>query len=260
MHVPVARVSAGPRLLRAAMFTAVCVVLSAAGHAVGSGRPLPMWTLAAGFAVVLAAAGPLAGRGRSVPGVAAGLALGQAALHLLFGLAQHYCAAPPRTGASGRTVALAARITCNDGPVPPSAAEARRIVHAAGIDPSAHGGPGGHGSAAHDALSSSLLPSLPMLLGHLLAAVVLGLLLSRGDAALVRLIGLSAGSVAEQALARSLRAAVTLLHSVRAGLPGTPATLPRAPLVRSRNRTGPGSTELDHSVARRGPPRFALAA
>ena len=240
------------------MFTAVCVVLSAAGHAVGSGRPLPWWTLAAGFAVVLAAAGPLAGRERSVPGIAVGLALGQAALHTLFGLAQHYCTAP-RTGGSDRVIALAARITCNDGPVPPSPAEARRIVHAAGIDPSAHSG---HG-AAHDAVSSSfssLLPSLPMLLGHLLAAVVLGLLLSRGDAALVRLIRLSASSVADEALARALRAAVTLLRSVRAGLPVAPVAFPRAPLAHRRNRTGPGSAELDHSVARRGPPVYALAA
>lgn len=255
MNLPVAPTGAGLRLLRAAMFTAVCVVLSAAGHAVGSGRSLPWWALAAGFAVVLAAAGPLTGRERSVHGIAAALVLGQAALHTLFGLAQHYCTAPP-SGGSDRVVALAARITCNDGPTPPSAAEARRIVHAAGIDPSAHSG---HG-AGHDTASSSLLPSLPMLLGHLLAAVVLGLLLRRGDAALLRLIGLSAASVTDEARARSLRAAVALLRSVRAGLPGAPVTLPRAPLPDDRDRTGPRSAELDHSVARRGPPAYALAA
>lgn len=267
MHVPVARVSAGLRLLRAAMFTAVCLVLSAAGHALASNRPLPLWTLGIGFAVVLAAAGPFADRERSVRGIAAGLALGQTALHTLFGLAQHYCTAP-RTGTSGRSdrvIALAAAITCNDGPTPPSAAEAHRIVHAAGITPSSHGGHGSHGghSAAHDTVLSSLLPSLPMLLGHLLAAVVLGLLLRRGDAALFRIIGLSARSVAGEALARALRAALLLrllLRTVHAGLPGPPVALPRTPLARFRNRTGPGSADLDHSVARRGPPAYDLAA
>ena len=36
MSLPVVRAGAGLRLLRAAVFTAVCVVLSAAGHALGS--------------------------------------------------------------------------------------------------------------------------------------------------------------------------------------------------------------------------------
>ncbi|MDG4864185.1 hypothetical protein P8605_39195, partial [Streptomyces sp. T-3] len=77
------------RLLRAAVFAAVCVVLSAGGHALASCAAVPLWTLAAGFVAVLAVAAPLAGRARSMPGIAGGLAIGQLGLHVLFGLGQH---------------------------------------------------------------------------------------------------------------------------------------------------------------------------
>ena len=59
------------RVLRAAVFAAVCVVLAAGGHALGSCVSIPLWTLGAGFLVVLAVAVPLAGRERSMPGIAA---------------------------------------------------------------------------------------------------------------------------------------------------------------------------------------------
>lgn len=265
MHEPVARASAGLRLLRAATFAAACVVLSAAGHVLAAGRPLPPWTLGAGFALVLAVTAPLTGRARSLPGIAAGLALGQTGLHILFGLAEYTCGAP-RAGhgaRSERLVALASTLTCN-GAGPPSPAEARRIVHAAGLDPAHYTGHGaaGHAAAhgsAHDMVGSALLPSLPMLLGHLIAAVLLGLLLRHGDAALLRLVRLSARSVAEETLVRALRTA-RLLHTLRAESSDAPAPLPRAPLGHFRNRTGPGSVDLDHGVARRGPPAYALAA
>src|SRR5258705_118739 len=59
------------RILRAAVFAAVCVVLAAAGHALASCATIPLWTLGAGFLTVFAVAAPLAGRERSLPGIAA---------------------------------------------------------------------------------------------------------------------------------------------------------------------------------------------
>ena len=56
------------RLLRTAVFTAVCVVLSAAGTWLAAGAGVPGWTLVAGFAGVFAVAAPLAGRERTLPG------------------------------------------------------------------------------------------------------------------------------------------------------------------------------------------------
>ncbi|MFE7117772.1 hypothetical protein ACFU99_20385, partial [Streptomyces sp. NPDC057654] len=73
---PVARAGADLRLLRTAVFTAVCVLLSAGGHAMASCASVPAWTLAAGFVVLFAAVAPLAGRERSLPGIAAVLTAG----------------------------------------------------------------------------------------------------------------------------------------------------------------------------------------
>ncbi|MET8681160.1 hypothetical protein ABZW18_27190 [Streptomyces sp. NPDC004647] len=287
MSAPVARAGADLRLLRAAVFAAVCVALSAAGHMLASCEGAPLWTLGCGFVAVFAVSAPLAGRECRLPGIAAGLAVGQLALHALFELGQHAATGPASRGrpSDGTLIALAARLVCagDGGPVRLSAAEARRIVGASGIAPRghlAHAG-GAHAADAHAAgahaagsggldtgavpafpsLADALLPSLPMLLGHLLAALVLGLLLRRGEAALFRLVRLSARGVAEGALVRSLRAALALVRALRGGLPGAPP----APLLRGRCGHGrgmplPSSLVLEHSVSRRGPPRFDLAA
>ncbi|MGB8941208.1 MAG: hypothetical protein WCD21_13380, partial [Streptomyces sp.] len=72
------------RLLRAAVFAVLCVVLSAGGHVLASCAAVPLWTLGVGFLAVFALAAPLAGRERSLPGIAALLAAGQVGLHALF--------------------------------------------------------------------------------------------------------------------------------------------------------------------------------
>ncbi|MGK5628636.1 hypothetical protein [Streptomyces sp. URMC 123] len=288
--VPAERAAADLRLLRAAVFAAVCAVLSAAGHVLASCATVPLWTLVAGFLAVLAAAAPLAGRERSLPGIAAGLAVAQLGLHALFALGQHGLAlgqhgasaasagsgpaaggaAPGAGGASdGTLIALAARLVCDTGPARMTAAEAQRIVTAAGIDPTGHPAHAGGAAMAAEvpgpspSLLAGLLPSLPMLLAHLLAAVVLGLLLRRGEAALFRLVRLSAGSarvVAHEALAGSLRAALALACALCAGLVGAPNAGPRAPRAQGRDKAGPQVLALAHSVIRRGPPDLALAA
>ncbi|CAM5548356.1 hypothetical protein SALBM217S_07276 [Streptomyces griseoloalbus] len=103
--------------------------------------------------------------------------------------------------------------------------------------------------------AGSLLPSLPMLLGHVLAALAAGWLLRRGDLALLRLADLSAQGVAEGALVRSLRGALVLVRALRAGLPGAPGagpvTLRTALLAPIPSR----SAGLHHTVIRRVPRR-----
>ncbi|MFE0577854.1 hypothetical protein [Streptomyces sp. NPDC058874] len=259
---------AGLRLIRAAVFTAVCVVLSAAGHALASCATVPWWALCIGFLAVFAVAAPLAGRRRALPGLAAGLAAGQLSLHALFGLGQHSTAAvgTPGGAADGSLAELAARLVCGGNSVPLSPSDARRILESAGLDPSALAEQAtGQGHSVHVAHAVTTAPetgllSPAMLLGHLLAALVAGWLLGRGDAALFRLVELSR-LTADTAPMRSLRAALTFVRALGAGL-GAPARTPR-----TGRRTGnepaacTGRVALQHTVIRRGPPAaFALAA
>ncbi|GGR81351.1 hypothetical protein GCM10010252_19850 [Streptomyces aureoverticillatus] len=278
-HERQARTGADLRLLRAAMFAAVCVVLSAGGHVLASCAAVPLWTLAVAFLAVLAVAVPLAGRERSLPGIAGALAAGQLALHALFGLGQQHGTAMASATAGGSDAASlverAARIACGASAATLTPVQARQILRGAGLEPSG----GGHAAHAHTAGSeaaghaatgpmpgmdpaASLLPSLPMLLAHVLAALAAGWLLRRGDLALARLVRLSAQGaygVAEAALVRSLRAALALVRVLRAGLPGAPSAGPvRAArtLVPSRLRTA----TLQDTVIRRGPPAPAALA
>ncbi|CAM5477453.1 Integral membrane protein OS=Streptomyces alboniger OX=132473 GN=CP975_17285 PE=4 SV=1 [Streptomyces alboniger] len=142
-------------------------------------------------------------------------------------------------------------------------AQAHRILTDARIHPGTPAttgtGAGGHRADAMSTAagsSMSLLPSLPMLLGHVLTALAAGWLLRRGDMALLRLAELSAvlaHSVADGALVRSLRGALALVRALRAGLPGTPDTGPRPPHTIPHTPPGPRTATLQHTVIRRGP-------
>ncbi|MFC9805077.1 hypothetical protein [Streptomyces griseoaurantiacus] len=293
------RSGADLRILRAAVFTAVCVVLAAVGHGLASRAPVPPWTLGAGFLAVFALALPLAGRERSLPGIAALLAVGQAALHTLFGLGGHGTGTAmagmrgmagmngmngmagmlgghgPAAGAPGTVsgtlahgasaadadlVARAARLLCGGSTASITPAEAHRLLTAARIDTTTTG-------AAHhpaDALATAtagcssplfgILPSLPMLLGHVLAAVVAGWVLRRGDLALLRLMRLSAYGVAGGAPGRALRTALAYVRALLAGLPGAPGRGPVVPCGDLTVPSPPRTALLQHSVIRRGPP------
>ncbi|MFD5663206.1 hypothetical protein [Streptomyces hirsutus] len=286
-HPHTTRSGRGLRTLRAAVFAAVCVVLAGAGHTLASHAAVPLWTLGVGFLGTFVASVPLAGRARSLPGIAVPLAVCQTVLHALFGIGQHGATPPahvsPSVSASLSDTSLieqAARLMCGAGAVSISPAQAQRILTDARVHPgttgtgSTVGGThGGHGQdgvltlAADPSAAASampLLPSLPMLLVHVLTALATGWLLRRGDLALLRLTELSAHGVAEAALVRSLRAALALVRALRAGLPGAPQVAPRrlrtVPAVPSISRT----TALQHTVIRRGPPpagnALALAA
>ncbi|MFJ8199119.1 hypothetical protein [Streptomyces sp. NPDC096152] len=282
-HPRTAHAGGDLRILRAAMFAAVCVVLAAAGHTLASCATVPLWTLGAGFLGVLAVVAPLAGRARSLPGIAALLAVGQTVLHTLFGLAQHGAgatasggAAPGSMGSMGPMTSMgsmgsmpamsdstlverAARLVCGTTAAAISPTQAYRILVDArvytGAAPAAPHHPAHALPAAPTADPAvSLLPSLPMLLGHVLAALAAGWLLRRGDLALLRLIRLSAHEVADTASVRSLRAALALARALRAGLPTAPEAGPRCRRTTHPVPPAPTTTALQHSVVRRGPP------
>jgi hypothetical protein len=276
-------------MLRAAVFAAVCVVLAAAGHTLASCATVPLWTLGAGFVGALAVAAPLAGRARSLPGIAALLAVGQIVLHTLFGLGQRGAggmasgamsmgwgsmssmgsmgsmgSGPVSSVGHGMPDAVlverAARLVCGTTSSAITPAHAYKILVAARVYDT------GTTTLHHpaDALSTagsaaSLLPSLPMVLGHVLAAVAAGWLLRRGDLAVLRLIQLSAHGVAEGALVRSLRGALALVCALCAGLPTAPGTGPRFCRAADFAPPAPRTTALQHTVIRRGPPAAALA-
>ncbi|MEU8751972.1 hypothetical protein [Streptomyces chartreusis] len=272
-HARTARSGSDLRVLRAAVFAAVCVVLAGVGHVLGSCATIPMWTLGAGFLGVLVVALPFAGRERSLPGIAALLAVGQTVLHTVFGLGQHVTvSAPSAASGSGSMsdaalVARAARLVCGTAAAAISPAQAQRILTDARIGPAAgahasHPSADAMSTAGDTGFSTSLLPSLPMVLAHVLAAVVAGWLLRRGDLALLRIVemsALSAHSVAEGAFVRSLRGALALVRALRAGLPGAPEAGPRFLRTESPARRAPRTAALQHTVIRRGPPADALA-
>jgi hypothetical protein len=255
------------------VFAAVCVVLAAVGHGIASCATVPLWTLGAGFLTVFAVAAALAGRERALPGIVALLAFGQTVLHTLFGLGlQAATTATGPTGSMGSMdsmaagmsmsdaslVARAAHLVCGTAATAISPAAARKILVDARIDTGMTGMTSSMRHAA-DAVPGAagtpmpVLPSLTMLLGHVLAAVAAGWVLRRGDLALLRLMRLSAQGVTEAALVRSLRAALTLVRALRTGLPGAPevARTPRTALLAP---LAPRTTALQHTVVRRGPP------
>ncbi|MCD9880162.1 hypothetical protein [Streptomyces guryensis] len=269
-HQRTARSGNDLRILRAAVFAAVCVVLAAGGHTLASCATVPLWTLGAGFLGAVLVAAPLAGRVRSLTGIAALLAAGQTVLHTLFGLGQQTASSGAMSMSSmastsgASLVERAARLVCGTTAAAISPAQARRILADARLSPDT--ATRMDMSSMHhpaDALSTagssaSLLPSLPMLLGHVLAAIAAGWLLRRGDLALLRLMELSAHSMADGTFVRSLRAALALVRALRAGLPAVPEAGPRPPRTALLAPPKPRTTALQHTVIRRGPPAAAL--
>jgi hypothetical protein len=215
------------RLMRAAVFAAVCVALSAIAHGCASAQNLPVWALAAGWLGIFAVAAQLAGRERSLPGIAGLLLCGQLALHALFSLGQWHTA------------------TAHEGHRHPAPMDGMPAGHMAGAGPSP-------GEALYHAMGSAV----PMLLGHIAAAAAAGWLLRRGDAALWRVVRLSAR--AAQAHVFPLRTALALVRALLTGLHGAP--VPRSAPARVPKEPRAGSVLLQHCVVRRGPPAYALAA
>ncbi|MFE3883684.1 hypothetical protein ACFXPQ_12390 [Streptomyces lydicus] len=223
------------RAARAAIFAVVCVTTAALGHALMSARPLPAGALAAALGATGSAAWWSAGRERGGFAVTGSTVVAQLALHSLFGLAQscrsvlgqetmHSASMAPSGDMTGMShlAGMAGRLaasTVHRGDIGALRGEMSelRMVHS------------GHGT-------------IGMFLAHVLAALVCGLWLWRGEAAAFRL----ARSVATVWFAPLMLVLATL---------GRPGRRPTA-----RGVAGGGhvlrlrGVFLHHVLSRRGPP------
>ncbi|MFG3344989.1 hypothetical protein ACGF1Z_07970 [Streptomyces sp. NPDC048018] len=242
------------RALRAALFAAVCVVLAAVGHSSMSAHAIPPGSLLAAFGVVAALAWSAAARRRGPAALATGLTAVQGVLHLLFGLGENPGPAGTTAGAAG-TAGMqgmpgmtgaahtgAAELAADGaGALAGTAAELPAAVladpfltHAAHLT---HAGPLTQGHAMGAGSGAGMLAA------HLLAALVCGLWLARGEAALfalARTVGASTFSPLRLALA-----------VVRVPVPVAPSLRPVRVSPYTRRLHG---VVLAHTVSRRGPP------
>ncbi|MFJ9341022.1 hypothetical protein ACIRP0_17230 [Streptomyces sp. NPDC101733] len=220
-----------PRALRAALFSALVVLLSAGSHVLMSRVPLPPALVAGAFAGVFALAFALAGRERGFGPIAALLVPLELATDTVFTAGQHLCYGPAGGPVSGPLRALGLEELCGGRPVGGPLTEVA--------------GPTGDPAA----LLASPGPWTPWLLlgGHVTVGLLAAAWLRHGERALARLLR----AVAAFAFRPLLLAVAPVAPAVRrAGR--TPR--PRAPGAGARTRFPA------HSVGRRGPPvRGALA-
>ncbi|MGW8889856.1 hypothetical protein [Streptomyces sp. NPDC055749] len=220
------------RTVRAALFTALVVTLSAASHVLLSRVPLPLTVLAPLAVGVFAVAFALAGRERGFGAIAGVLVPLELAADTVFTTGQHLCYGAAGGPVTGPLRSVGLDVLCG-GEV--GAAQLAGVTTGAG-DRAA-------------ALLASPDPLVPWLL--LAAHVTVGLLaaawLSRGESALAGLLR-AAAAVAFRPLLVAVAAVSAARRPVRRdALPsGHPHPLHPARL-------------LGHSVGRRGPPRPAFA-
>ncbi|MFE9444031.1 hypothetical protein ACFYO2_34775 [Streptomyces sp. NPDC006602] len=231
----------GSRTVRAAVFAAVCVLLAALGHVMMSGRHVPAWLLAAGFAATGAVGWRLAGRERGLVLIMAAVVTVQTLLHSAFSLAQ-----PPGGASAGGSMASDMGSSHMDS----ARLDARHMD-------SAHTGSVHTGSMQMDGMDSMALghmdmghmvpsavsggtSSFGMLTAHLLAALLCGLWLAHGERAAFRIL---------RAVAGWLAAPLRLLLA----LP-VPPDRPRPRGRRPHPDRAPRLLLLVHAITSRGPP------
>ncbi|MDX2402199.1 hypothetical protein NJO91_03565 [Streptomyces microflavus] len=224
------------RVARAALFTALVVVLSTASHVLLSGVPLPLTAVALLAAVVFAVAYALAGRERGFGAIAGLLVPLELAADTLFTTGQHLC-----YGAAGGPIAGPLRsvgfdVLCGGGEV---GAAGTRLAGVGTVGTPLAGVTGAGDRAA--ALLAQPGPAVPWLL---LAA----LWLRRGEAALAQLL-----RTAALVAFRPLLTAVAVVG-------GSLRSAARLPRVAGRAHPLFPARFLVHSVGRRGPPLTAYAA
>lgn len=214
-------------MIRAAVFTAVCVTLSAGTHVLLSAAPVPLAPLLGVALVVFLAAYALAGRERGYWSITALLLPLQLAADTLFTTGQQACYGAAGGPVVGPLRSLGVHLICAGGEF------GTPLARLASDQPTA-AGPLGHLAA-------------PWLLlgGHLVVGLVAAAWLWRGDAALGRL--LRAATLDALALARPPLVAVTLPSDGedRQVAPSAPQAHPTKLRL------------LFHSVVLRGPPRQA---
>lgn len=228
------------RVVRAALFTALVVTLSAASHVLLSRVPLPLTAVALLAGVVFAVAYALAGRERGFGAIAGLLVPLELAADTVFTTGQHVCYGAAGGPIAGPLRSVGVDVLCG-GMVGTGTTGA-----GAKVDPFASVTDAGHTTAA---LLASPGPAVPWLL--LAAHVSVGLLaaawLRRGEAALAGLL-----EAAAVLAFRPLLIAVAVVGTARR--PARRRTRPAGHgphlLVHARL--------LVHSVGRRGPPRSAF--
>ncbi|WP_326766458.1 hypothetical protein OG978_19525 [Streptomyces sp. NBC_01591] len=221
---------AGPvgRAVRAAMFAAVSVTLAATGHVLMSEAPIPFWVLATGFLALAVPGWWFAARERG-PWLVTGLAVAtQGVLHNAFAAAQSALGTIGGTVTRTATTTSPTRflydnLSSTDGDsteyggtgsyeagagAAPTDAMAG-MHHVAGMDHSAAGGAmtgmehmagmdhasamGHMGSMVHLGHDMAGMSSTGMLAAHVLAALVCGLWLARGERAAFQVLRAVAG-------------------------------------------------------------------
>ncbi|MFB7619234.1 hypothetical protein [Kitasatospora sp. NPDC056181] len=211
------------RALRAAVFTALAVPLSALGQVVITGRPLPLNLVAAATVVVFLVASAVAGGERRLLHISAVMVPVELLLNTTFNLGQAGCG--PVLGAGHSPTRGMNLLVCGGG----------------SVDGSLFSGPLGHAGPVAPAATQLLV-----LLVHLLMALAAAAWLRLGDAALSGLA--RALRALRQSVAAPLRALVLLL----APAPVRPVL--RVPLPAS-DRPRPRREDVVLSPApRRGPP------
>ncbi|MEE1942247.1 hypothetical protein V1L54_23070 [Streptomyces sp. TRM 70361] len=215
----------GVRAVRAAVFTALCVTLSAGAHVLLTGNPLPFLPLALVTAVVFAAAFALAGRReRGYWSIAALLVPLELAADTVFTAGQDTCYGQAGGPVAGPLRSLGVDLLCAGGDFGTPLAR----MAASGASP----------------LPAPAHPAAPWLLlaVHLAVGLTAAAWLRRGDAALTRLLRAAATALFRPLL---LGTGARPAPVGRTGLGVRPALHPRAPRALPL---------LIHSVVRRGPP------
>ncbi|MER7346706.1 hypothetical protein ABT390_15050 [Streptomyces aurantiacus] len=220
------------RVVRAALFTALVVMLSAASHILLSGAPLPLTTCLAVTAVVYAVAYALAGRERGFGRIAALLIPLELAADTVFTSGQHVCYGQAGGPVTGPLRSFGVDVLCGGGSV------GSPLARMAGGE--------GHGAAA--LLADGGPATAWLLLGaHVGVGLLAAVWLARGERAIAALLRATAA-----ATFRPLLIAVAVVSARIAPARRLPRPVRRTPAARSRL--------LVHFVGRRGPPCSAVPA
>ncbi|MEV6946729.1 hypothetical protein AB0N07_33125 [Streptomyces sp. NPDC051172] len=210
-----------PRLARAAVFAAVCVVTTSLGHALMSGDTLPWWAIAYAFAGTVSGAWWLTDRERGAAAVVGATVVAQGLLHLFFDLAHRLTHAPNEALSPNGMV----------------------MQHAGSTGMPSHSMREPSGSPLPSVLTQHSMAG--MVLVHLLAAVVCGLWLWRGEAATHRI----GGALTAVVFAPLRWVCRVLFHAVTET--GTPSC---GPAFGAGEHHRPTPVSLRYAVVRRGPP------
>ncbi|MFG3239540.1 hypothetical protein [Streptomyces sp. NPDC048157] len=245
---------AGPvgRAVRAAMFAVVSVTLAATGHVLMSEAPIPFWVLATGFFALAVPGWWFAARERG-PWLVTVLAVAtQGGLHNAFAAAQP---APGATGGAaagavtGAGTASAGSMSgmehlagMHHSPVNGAMAGMEHMAGMSHASSASHLGRTGHmgmSSMTHAGHDMAGMSSTGMLVAHLLAAVVCGVWLARGERAAFQVLRAVAGRLLAP-LHPLLRAPLPVPRRrlrARRGLSDRPT--PGLRCARARDRRGP---------------------